>query len=217
MRIFVHIRDKTYTVSVGAGQQTVEWLANVALLRFDRTGFDHISCRGFKYLEKMLNLAGTIESQMQPDSHCYLLLEGDQGFDDNLGDEPADEEAAKQQQEQQEQQQQQEQQAQESQETPQIEGTNDLLQQQQQLLQQQAGEQPTAAGTTQENNVPKDNQSETIEAPPSEPPASTEAQAAAESPAEQTQEVAPAAEAAPAEASAEAPAATETPEEKPPA
>ncbi|OHT06737.1 hypothetical protein TRFO_05404 [Tritrichomonas foetus] len=93
MRIFVHIRDKTYTVSVGAGQQSVEWLANVALLRFDRTGFDHISCRGFKYLDNMLNLTGTIESQMQPDSHCYLLLEGDQGFDDNLGDEPADEDA----------------------------------------------------------------------------------------------------------------------------
>ena len=94
MRIFVHIRDKTYTVSVGAGQQSVEWLANVALLRFDRTGFDHISCRGFKYLDNMLSLSGTIESQMQPDSHCYLLLEGDQGFDDNLGDEPMDEDLA---------------------------------------------------------------------------------------------------------------------------
>ena len=91
MRIYVHIRDKTYTVSVGAGQQTVEWLANVALLRFDRSGFDHISCRGFKYLENLLNMEGTIESQMEPDSHCYLLLEGDEGFDDNLGDEPAEE------------------------------------------------------------------------------------------------------------------------------
>ena len=90
MRIFVHIRDKTYTVSVGGGQQTVEWLANVALLRFDRSGFDHISCRGFKYLEKMLDMEGTIESQMEPDSHCYLLLEGDEGFDDNLGDEPSE-------------------------------------------------------------------------------------------------------------------------------
>jgi hypothetical protein len=36
----------------------------------------------------MLNMDGTIESQMKPDSHCYLLLEGDEGFDNNLGDEP---------------------------------------------------------------------------------------------------------------------------------
>ena len=82
MKIYVHIRDKTYTVSVGEGKQTVEWLANVALLRFDRSGFDHISCRGFKYLDNMLDMDGTIESQMQPDSHCYLLLMGDEGFDD---------------------------------------------------------------------------------------------------------------------------------------
>ena len=87
MRIYVHIRDKTYTVCVGEGNQTVEWLANVALLRFDRTGFDHISYRDFKYLDKSLNSNETISSQMEPDSHCYLLLDGDQGFDDNLGDE----------------------------------------------------------------------------------------------------------------------------------
>jgi hypothetical protein len=88
MKIFVHIRDKTYTVSVGGGQQTVEWLANVALLRFDRSGFDHISCRGFKFFDNLLNLDAAIESQMQQDSPCYLLLESDEGFDDNLGDEP---------------------------------------------------------------------------------------------------------------------------------
>jgi len=95
MKIFVHIRDKTYTVSVGAGQQKVEWLANVALLRFDRSGFDHISCRGFRYLDKDLDFEQTVESQMKEDSHCYLLLEGDQGFDDNLGDENLDQELEK--------------------------------------------------------------------------------------------------------------------------
>ena len=87
MKIFVHIRDKTYPVSVGEGLQTVEWLSNVALLRFDRSGFDHISSRGFKYLDNMLNMEGTIASQMPDGSHCYLLLEGDEGFDDNLGTE----------------------------------------------------------------------------------------------------------------------------------
>ena len=89
MKIYVHIRDKTYTVSVGDGKQTVEWLANVALLRFDRSGFDHISCRYFKYLDNKLNMEGTIASQMKEDSHCYLLLQGDEGFDDNLGDDEA--------------------------------------------------------------------------------------------------------------------------------
>jgi hypothetical protein len=88
MKIFMHIRDKTYTVGIGAGQQAVEWLANVALLRFDRSDFDHISCRGLKYLDRIVNMEGPIATQMQPDSPCYLLLEGDQGFDDNLGDEP---------------------------------------------------------------------------------------------------------------------------------
>ena len=91
MFIFVHIRDKTYKISVGAGEQTVEWLANVALLRFDRSGFDHISCRGFKYLDNLLDMDAPIVSQMQPDSHCYLLLHGDEGFDDNLGDDPENE------------------------------------------------------------------------------------------------------------------------------
>lgn len=89
MRIYVHIRDKTYTVSVGAGKQNVEWLANVALLRFDRSGFDHISYRQFKYLDKPLDPNATIASQMKEDSHCYLLLQGDEGFDDNLGDDDA--------------------------------------------------------------------------------------------------------------------------------
>mgnify|MGYP001027884702 CR=1 FL=1 len=145
MRIFVHIRDKTYTVSVGAGLQTVEWLANVALLRFDRTGFDHISCRGFKYLDNMLNLTGTIESQMQPDSHCYLLLEGDQGFDDNLGDEPTDEEAAKKQQQEQEQPQQEQQPGNETVNNEEVDSNNlqqQLLLQQQQLLLQQENQTP---------------------------------------------------------------------------
>ena len=90
MKIYVHIRDKTYTVSVGEGKQTVEWLANVALLRFDRSGFDHISCRYFKYLDNKLDMDGTIASQMKEDSHCYLLLQGDEGFDDNLGDDEAE-------------------------------------------------------------------------------------------------------------------------------
>lgn len=94
MKIYVHIRDKTYTVSVGAGQQSVEWLANVALLRFDRSGFDHISCRGFKYLDKMLDMESSIVAQMQEDAHCYLLLQGDEGFDDNLGDDEATEKPA---------------------------------------------------------------------------------------------------------------------------
>ncbi|EAY20692.1 hypothetical protein TVAG_163880 [Trichomonas vaginalis G3] len=89
MKIYVHIRDKTYTVSVGEGKQNVEWLANVALLRFDRSGFDHLSYRQFKYLDKPLDPNATIASQMKEDSHCYLLLQGDEGFDDNLGDDDA--------------------------------------------------------------------------------------------------------------------------------
>ena len=87
MRIHVHIRDKTYSVSVGDGQQSVEWLSQVALLRFDRTGFDHISSRDFKYLDKSLDMQGTIAEQMEDGAHCYLLLHGDEGFDENYGDE----------------------------------------------------------------------------------------------------------------------------------
>ena len=91
MKVYVHIRDKTYTISVGSGGQTIEWLANVALLRFDRSGFDHISARKIKYLDQELQMDEIIANKIQSDSHVYLLLEGDEGYDDNLGADDPDE------------------------------------------------------------------------------------------------------------------------------
>jgi hypothetical protein len=64
MNIFVHIRDKTYTVSVGSAQQTVESLENVALLRFDRFCWSIISALGVTK-DLMINLEMTLKKSKQ--------------------------------------------------------------------------------------------------------------------------------------------------------
>lgn len=87
MTVIAFIRDKSFEINVADGSQTVEWLADVVLFKYKRKQFEKLNCRGVKYHNGMLNMYGTIASQIEDGHEVYILLEGDEEVDAMFGDE----------------------------------------------------------------------------------------------------------------------------------
>ena len=81
------IRDKSYTINIADGSQTVDWLADVVLFKYKRSQFEKMNCRGVKYHNKLLDMQMPIASQVENGHEVYILLEGDEDVDQMFGDE----------------------------------------------------------------------------------------------------------------------------------
>lgn len=85
--VFAYIRDKAYEINVADGSQTVDWLADVVLFKYKRNQFEKLNCRGVKYHNNLLDMDGTIASQIEDRHDVYILLDGDEEVDQMFGDE----------------------------------------------------------------------------------------------------------------------------------
>lgn len=81
------IRDKSFTINIADGSQTVEWLADVVLFKYKRNQFEKMNCRGVKYHNKLLDMQMPIAAQVENGHEVYILLEGDEEVDQMFGDE----------------------------------------------------------------------------------------------------------------------------------
>ena len=81
------IRDKSFTINIADGSQTVDWLADVVLFKYKRSQFEKMNCRGVKYHNKLLDMQMPIAAQVENGHEVYILLEGDEDVDQMFGDE----------------------------------------------------------------------------------------------------------------------------------
>ena len=85
--VVAYIRDKSFLINVADGSQSVEWLSDVVLFKYKRAQFEKMNCRGVKCHNKLLDMSGTISSQVENGADVYILLEGDEDVDEMFGDE----------------------------------------------------------------------------------------------------------------------------------
>ncbi|EAY19722.1 hypothetical protein TVAG_433180 [Trichomonas vaginalis G3] len=85
--VVAFIRDKSYTINIADGSQTVDWLADVVLFKYKRSQFEKMNCRGVKYHNKLLDMQSPIALQVENGQEVYILLEGDEDVDQMFGDE----------------------------------------------------------------------------------------------------------------------------------
>lgn len=80
MIIYVHIKDKVYPVSCGAGVQTIRWLGNAAIVRVDDLNFGLSTgvCEGMRLDNgKTMDINQSINEILQDRQHVWVLFEED--------------------------------------------------------------------------------------------------------------------------------------------
>eukprot|EP00742_Colponemidia_sp_Colp-10_P007856 GILJ01008472.1.p1 GENE.GILJ01008472.1~~GILJ01008472.1.p1 ORF type:complete len:114 (+),score=8.89 GILJ01008472.1:61-402(+) len=79
MKVFVHVREKTFLVHCGDGGQKLRWLANVGVARYDKTlGMELGLPRGIRFEDgTRLDMADVVNAKLQEDDHVWVLLRDD--------------------------------------------------------------------------------------------------------------------------------------------
>merc|ERR1712048_1551202 len=80
MRVKVHVREKTFTVSCGDGGQRISWLANVGIVRYDEKtkGMELGAPRGVRLEDgTRLNMDDVVCTRLSDDADVWVILKED--------------------------------------------------------------------------------------------------------------------------------------------
>ena len=84
--ITCYIRDQSFVINVGPGTQTIAWLTDVVLFKYQKANFEDLNCRGVKFQNKLVDMNAQIKDVLPPNSEIYVLLEGDEEVDQVFGE-----------------------------------------------------------------------------------------------------------------------------------
>ena len=84
LKITVFVRDKSFQVFCGAGNQKIRWLSDVALHRYQHLyNQDPGLAMGMRFESgNEINMEATIFCELQNDSHVWVILKEDKALEE---------------------------------------------------------------------------------------------------------------------------------------